>query len=201
MKVYKIVPASGEGLPFIFGGDSAYVSVWPKNPDGQDLLLLFTIDCEVATRRLNRSDLPSDGFLHVFSTYDPDGYFLDLITADEVRLNRGEASYTYVACSDSKELIKSPRPAIPLQYADFEEASIGEEELTVSSLVSLSEPMGAIIPPALLKDFNFLGQVYSSDFPSPFEDVLYMSDGVGYLLVSKQSSAESVDGCFFVQVG
>ncbi|MFV3383180.1 DUF1963 domain-containing protein [Pseudomonas sp. NY15354] len=200
MKVQKIVSASGDELPFYFGGDSAHITNWPKNPDGQDLLLLFSINCKAAKQRLGRTDLPEDGVIHVFSTYDQDDYFLDSITVDELQLQRGAASYTYVVHSEGVDSIKSPRPSIPLQTADFEEVSIDEGELIVSSLMSLTAPAGALIPRDLAANYNFLCQVYSSDFPSPFQDVLYMSDGVGYLLISKKFGGEDVDGCFFVQV-
>jgi len=84
MNLYKIVKCSSANSPFYFGGDSAYVSVWPKNPDGQDLLLLFTINCKAARKQLDRSDLPDSGFIHVFSTYDKEDYFLDFLTFDGV---------------------------------------------------------------------------------------------------------------------
>lgn len=200
MRIHKIVRASGEELPFIFGGDSAHVSQWPKNPDGQDLLLLFTVDCNVASKRLNRPDLPAGGFLHVFSTYDSDEYFIDSITVDEVQQQKGVASYTYVVHTDDVKPIKSPRASIPLQFADFEESTIGDDELSVLSLMADEAPVGALMPVELSVDYNFLCQIYSSDFPAPFEDALYMTDGVGYLLINKNIGSGKSDGCFFVQV-
>ncbi|CAM3321174.1 DUF1963 domain-containing protein [Pseudomonas plecoglossicida] len=200
MRIHKIIPASDGKLPFMFGGDSAHVSEWPKNPEGQDLLLLFTIDCKVARQRLNRTDLPAGGFLHVFSTYDSNEYFIDSITVDEVQLQKGMASYTYVVHADDVEPIKSPRPSIPLQLADFEETTIDDDELSVLSLIADEAPAGALIPVQLSVDYNFLCQIYSSDFPAPFEDALYMTDGVGYLLINKQIGGGKSDGCFFVQV-
>jgi len=201
MRVRRIISASGEGLPFSFGGDRAYVSVWPKNPDGEDLMLLFTIDCEAARRRLNRMDLPSYGYVHVFSTYDPDEYFLDSITVDEVQLNRGCPSYTYVVHTGADVSIQSPRPSIPLVHADFDEVSMAEGEMSTSSMVFESKPVGERVFSTLSDSFNFFCQVYSADFPDPFKDALYLSDAVGYLLINTQMGGEEVDGCFFVQAG
>ncbi|EKT4525022.1 DUF1963 domain-containing protein [Pseudomonas putida] len=200
MKAYKLIVVSGGG-PFVFGGDSAYLSAWPKNPEGQDLLLLFTINCKAAKQRLRRTDLPSEGYLHVFSTYSPDEYFIDSITADEVRQDKGVASYTYVVHADGVHSVKSPRPSMPLQFADFEECSIGDDELSVCSLLASDAPAGALIPVELSKNYNFLCQIYSSDFPVPYQDALYMTDAVGYLLISKNIGDGKSDGCFFVQVG
>ncbi|MNJ44094.1 hypothetical protein D3C77_391300 [compost metagenome] len=200
MKVYKITPAASDGLPFYFGGDCAYVSVWPKNPEGEDLLLLFTINCKAARLRLNRMDLPEDGVIHVFSSYDKDGYFLDSLTFDEVQKQKGVAAYTCVVHSKQEELMKSPVEAIPLQFADFMEDSLEESEVCVSSLVSTVAPLGAMIPQDLTSEYEFFCQVYSSDFPAPFQDVLYLTDAVGYLLISKEFGGEKADGCFFVQV-
>ncbi|KIY37573.1 hypothetical protein TZ03_27165 [Pseudomonas sp. 10-1B] len=199
MQVYKLVEASGGG-PFIFGGDSAYLAAWPKNPDSQELMLLFTINCKIAKQRLKRSDLPSDGFLHVFSTYEPEGYFVDSITVDEVQQAKGMDSYTYVVHANGAKSVKSSGPSIPLRFADFEECSIDNDELSVASLLALDAPAGALIPMELSENYNFLCQVYSSDFPAPYQDALYMTDGVGYLLINKNIGDDKSDGCFFVQV-
>ena len=77
---------------------------------------------------------------------------------------------------------------------------IDDDELSVSSLFALVAPAGALISEALSDNYNFLCQVYSSDFPAPFQDVLYMTDGVGYLLINKHVGNGNSDGCFFVQV-
>ncbi|CAI3803442.1 hypothetical protein GLGCALEP_03366 [Pseudomonas sp. MM221] len=199
MKAHKIVATASEG-PFVFGGDSARLAQWPQNAEGQDLLLLFTIDCNVARCRLKRTDLPLSGFLHVFSTYDPDEYFIDLITVDEVQQSKGVASYTYVVHSESEQVVKSPRSSIPLRFADFEECYIDDGELSVSSLSAINPPLGALIPDEISESFNFLCQVYSSDFPAPYQDALYMTDGVGYLMINRTLGDYKSDGCFFVQV-
>ncbi|QPN47868.1 DUF1963 domain-containing protein [Priestia aryabhattai] len=201
MDIYKIVKSSYSSSPFYFGGDSAYIAAWPKNPDGQDLLLLFTINCEMARQQLNRTDLPEAGFLHVFSTYDKDDYFLDSLTFDEIEQKKGVASYTCVIHTEQMVAVKSTGLSIPLQYANFEASVIQDEELSVASLVSTEVPAGAVIPKALESSFNFFCQVYSSDFPVPFQDALYMTDAVGYLFINKQLGDNVADGCFFVQAG
>jgi len=200
MNLYKIVKCSSANSPFYFGGESAYVSVWPKNPDGQDLLLLFTINCKAARKQLDRSDLPDSGFIHVFSTYDKEDYFLDFLTFDEVEQKKGIASYTYVVHVDQIGAIRSPGLSIPLQYAKFEPSTVKDDEISVASLVSSGAPCGAVIPKVLESNFSFFCQIYSSDFPAPFQDALYMTDAVGYLLVNKQMGNDVADGCFFVQV-
>jgi len=200
MNLYKIVKCSSANSPFYFGGDSAYVSVWPKNPDGQDLLLLFTINCKAARKQLDRSDLPDSGFIHVFSTYDKEDYFLDFLTFDEVEQKKGIASYTYVVHVGQIGAIRSPGLSIPLQYAKFEPSTVKDDEISVASLVSSGAPCGAVIPKVLESNFSFFCQIYSSDFPAPFQDALYMTDAVGYLLVNKQMGNDVADGCFFVQV-
>lgn len=201
MRVRKIISASGEGLPFSFGGDRAYVTVWPKNPDGEDLLLLFTIDCKAANQRLNRADLPSHGYLHVFSTYDQDEYFLDSITVDEVQGKKGYPSYTYVVHSTAKVPIQSPRRPIPLVHADFDEVSIADGKMSTMSMVFESQPAGERVFSKLPDSFNFFCQVYSADFPEPFKDALYLSDAIGYLLINTQMGGEEADGVFFAQAG
>jgi len=138
--------------------------------------------------------------LHVLSTYDSDEYFIDSITVDEVQQNKSMPSYTYVVHTDGAHSIKSPRPSIPPRFARFEECIIDDDELSVSSLFALVAPAGSRIPEKLSSNYNFLCQVCSSDFPAPFQDALYMTDGVGYLLINKHNGNSMSDGCFFVQV-
>lgn len=199
MKVFKIVPTSTKG-PFTYGGDEAYVEKWPENPEGQELILMFTFDCKAVKEKLQRSDLPAEGVLHVFSTYDSEEYFLDLITYDQVEQQKYLPSYTLVMHSNGKKTCKSPRASIPLQYANLVEDTIGKEEISVASLFADDAPAGAMIPEAIETNYNFLCQIYSSDFPSPYQDALYLTDGVGYLLINKNLGDERSDGCFFVQV-
>jgi len=201
MNVHKIVKNSNSSSPFYFGGDSAYIVTWPKNPEGNDLLLLFTINCKVARQQLDRMDLPEAGFIHVFSTYDKNDYFLDSLTFDEVQQKKGVASYTYVVHSEQRVAVKSTGLSIPLQYANFEASVIKDTEFSVASLVAADVPVGAVIPKAFESSFNFFCQIYSSDFPVPFQDALYMTGAVGYLFINKQLGNDVADGCFFVQAG
>lgn len=200
MIAYRIKPDSGEGLPFTFGGDRAYVEEWPNNPEGQPLVLLFSIDCKAARQRLKRNDLPEAGIIHVFSTYAKDDYFLDALTVDEVQQHKVSAAYTRVLHSLREESIQAPGLSIPVRAADFAETHVSDHEFCVASLVSALPPKGAVIPEALMSGYNFFCQVYSSDFPEPFQDALYLSDALGYLLINPSPDAEKVDGCFFVQV-
>jgi len=113
---------------------------------------------------------------------------------------KGIASYTYVVHADQVATTKSLGMPIPLQHANFEVSSVREDEISVASLVSSGAPCGAVIPKVLESNFSFFCQIYSSDFPAPFQDALYMTDAVGYLLVNKQMGNDVADGCFFVQV-
>lgn len=63
-----------------FGGNTAKVDRWPQNPDGDDLTLLFSINCAALQKENAREALPSEGVIHVFSTYSKQDYFLDYIT-------------------------------------------------------------------------------------------------------------------------
>lgn len=199
MKVFKIVNTPTRG-GIIFGGDEAYVDSWPRNPEGQDLTLMFTLECTVLKEKLQRNDLPSHGVLHVFSTYDPEEYFLDLITYDQVSQKKDSPSYTFAVHSNSQKICKSPCASIPLQYADLVEETIGDEEISVASLFADYAPRGAMVPENIECHYNFLCQIYSSDFPSPYENAFYLTGGVGYLLINKNLGDEKADGCFFVQV-
>lgn len=72
------------------GGETAYVSDWPLNPEGQPLLHLFSINCNTLSQQVHIPSLPKDKYISVFSTYSASEYFLDLVTytGDEPGMER-----------------------------------------------------------------------------------------------------------------
>lgn len=183
------------------GGDEARLSEWPKNPDGNYLTLLFTIDCQSFQKETNRVDIPAVGFIHVFSTYDRQDYFLDVITysGDPEELRLVESGYTLVVYSVDEQSIKSPLECMPRLNMELIDYEIGEDEFSLASLVSEVTPNGVLSAKALSEDYTFFCQIYSSDFPEPFQDALYLTDALGFLFIRKVQDESNLFGLFFVQ--
>lgn len=52
-------------------------------------------------------------------------------------------------------------------------------------MFSDSAPHGMIVPETLTVEYEFICQLYSSDFSEPFKDIFYLTDAVGYLFLKK----------------
>ncbi|WP_373233283.1 DUF1963 domain-containing protein [Cohnella sp.] len=183
----RIVPSTNQSVsnPAIyFGGDTAKVERWPQNPDGDDLTLLFSIDCAALQKETAREDLPSEGIIHVFSTYSKQDYFLDYITysGDPAEYELITSGYTSVTYSEiNMKEIRSPAASMPKLNMELVDYAITEEEFSTASFISLSVPNGILAADQISGDYNFFCQVYSSDFPEPYQDALYLTDAIGCL--------------------
>ena len=62
-------------------------------------------------------------------------------------------------------------------------------------MLTNTPPNGVKLPLDLLEEYEFVMQLYSSDFPEPFKDIFYLTDAVGCLLLKKDGSG---NGLFFV---
>ncbi|WP_025026058.1 DUF1963 domain-containing protein [Caldalkalibacillus mannanilyticus] len=200
----RIVPSTNQSVfnPVIyFGGNTAKVDRWPQNPDGDYLTLLFSINCTAFQKEISR-DFPSDGVIHVFSTYSRQNYFLDYITysGTPAEFKLITSGYTTVIHSEinTKE-IKSPVASMPRLNMELVDDEITETEFSTASFISQSVPNGIVAADKLSAEYNFFCQVYSSDFPEPYQDALYLTDAIGYLFLRKGKSAGEAPGIFFVQ--
>lgn len=204
--VKRLIPAADQSAahPVIhFGGDIAHVNEWPVNPAGDFLLLLLTIDCRALQAALPRPELPDCGYLQVFSTYKRDDYFLDDIcccgTAEE--LERLRSGYTRVVYSLGETPMRSPVASMPRLNMQLQDYRFGDDEFCVASLLADKAPRGVRAAALLEADHVFFCQIYSADFPAPFEDALYLSDAVGCLFLRRDPVSSPVDGLFLVHTG
>lgn len=183
----------------IIGGNKAYVSKWPINPKGKELLHLFSIDCEKVTPQIADGILPKTGYLSIFSTYDSNDYFLDEITyfGDENELGLIKSGFTFVSYSLTGSLSKTNEDFIPETKIDLLNTKINSEDYPMISFFSKDIPNGLTGVDEILKNYHFVCQVYSADCPLPFKDVLGLSDAIGYLFIKNEGN--NIEGLFFVQ--
>lgn len=187
------------------GGEVAYVTNWPHNTEGQPLLHLFSIDCNTLLQQHHiLSSLPPDKYISVFSTYSVSEYFLDQVTytGDELEWKENIlAGCTYVSVTSEPLTSVCPIQSIPLCGVELTEMEIEEQDFPAFSFFSSMLPNGVNGISHLLEDYQFVGQIYSADFPNPYQDILGLSDANGYLLLrtGPSSARAPLDGIFFVQ--
>ncbi|WP_340398590.1 DUF1963 domain-containing protein [Paenibacillus sp. FSL H8-0079] len=186
------------------GGEQAYIQEWPLNPKGQPLLHLFSIDCNKLLQHVHIPSLPVDMYISVFSVYSATEYFLDQVTytGDELEWNENIlAGCTYVSVTSQPHTSVGPTECIPLSGVRFSETSLAEQDFPAFSFFTSTLPNGVHGIDHLLTHYQLVCQVYSADFPEPYQDILGLSDANGYLFLRKgPASAEApLDGLFFVQ--
>lgn len=118
------------------GGETAYVSDWPLNPEGQPLLHLFSINCNTLSKQAHIPSLPQDKYISVFSTYSASEYFLDQVTytGDELEWNENIlAGCTYVSVSSHPLTSVCPVPPIPLSGVRLIEMELHDQEFPAFS--------------------------------------------------------------------
>lgn len=79
---------------------------------------------------------------------------------------------------------------------------IEEQDFPAFSFFSSMLPNGVNGISHLLENYHFVCQIYSADFPAPYQDILGLSDANGYLLLrtGPASAQAPLDGIFFVQI-
>ncbi|WP_405117728.1 DUF1963 domain-containing protein [Paenibacillus sp. FSL H8-0317] len=186
------------------GGETAYVSDWPLNSDGQPLLHLFSINCNTLSQQVHIPSLPQDKYISVFSTYSVSEYFLDQViyTGDKLEWNENIlAGSTYVSVSSHPLTSVCPVPPIPLSGVRLIETELDDEAFPAFSFFSPTLPNGVKGIDHLLEEHQLVCQIYSGDFPEPYRDILGLPDANGYLFLRKgpASAYAPFDGIFFVQ--
>lgn len=168
---------------------------WPCNPDGAPLVLLASLPA-IFLNNQKGLNLPLDYFVSVFSTYDKADYFLDSVTCqtEEASSKEGSASYTKVLVHQKGAPRNESTYVIPAREIDLlAAAETSSAEYTGSKLSG--QPAWLQRGKMNLQDYDFIMQLYSSDFPPGFEDIFYLTDAVGYLFLRKDMNG----GWFFVQ--
>lgn len=187
------------------GGEVAYVTNWPLNSEGQPLLHLFSIDCNTLLQQHPiLSSLPPDKYISVFSTYSASDYFLDQVTyaGDELEWKENIlAGSTYVSVTSEPLTSVCPIQSIPLRGVGLTEMEIEEQDFPAFSFFSSMLPNSVNGITHLLENYQFVCQIYSADFPDPYQDIMGLSDANGYLLLrtGPASAQTPLDGIFFVQ--
>jgi len=166
---------------------------WPKNPDGEKLVLVASIptnfieDCTGI--HLEKK------FVSVFTTYNPDDYFLDLVSyhGDEEEKEMILKGYTKVIYHDDGDPINNSKYVIPARRMMISEKEINNDSIFTGSKIGGTAGLLQNKSLPLVEGKTFCIQFYGGDFPKDYDGIFDLSDAVGYLFL------DSLSGIFFVQ--
>jgi hypothetical protein len=175
---------------------------WPTTPQGVPLTLLMSIPTEFINEYSGLA-LPIDRLISVFSFYSKRKYFLDYISyhGDKTELEMLRKGYTRVVSHPAGEELRQ-EGEIPAILIETDQSRADEIDTYQGSKIG-GRP-GFLQNESLdLPHHRFVLQIYGGDFPRAYQDVLYLSDAVGYLFIDKRLSLSTIcssAGMFFVQV-
>lgn len=166
---------------------------WPKNNDGNKLTLIASIPSSFINEYCNLKFL-EDSYISVFSTYDKEDYFLDLITyhGDKEELENINSGYTKVIIHEKSEDRNESNNIIPARKIEPSTLINLENHFTGSKIggtagILQKENL------SLINELTFAIQFYGGDFPNEYDNIFDLSDAVGYLFLKPDM------GKFFVQ--
>jgi uncharacterized protein YwqG len=172
-------------------------TAWPTNPNGTKLTLIASLPCLRLNSLLENMNYPQDSFVSVFSTYNKEDYFLDLITyhGDEAELNNIKKGYTKVILHQEGNERNDSDTLIPARLIEIS-SEITNDFYTASKVCGIAGLLQK--NPLNINDYCFCLQLYSADFPEGYDDVFYLTDAVGYLFLNSNVTKEDM-GIFFAQ--
>jgi RHS repeat-associated protein len=173
---------------------------WPHNPKSEHLVLVASLPSRFLNKELGYS-LPDDTFVSIFTTYNKNDYFLDVITyaGTEEELTNLRAGYTRVLVHVEGNARNESEYLVPAHHIELSPLDATEEAHYTGSKFAghpgLLQQEEFPVP-----ELTYVLQLYSSDFPEDFEDIFYLTDAVGYLFLKPQATPEDSEaGLFFVQ--
>ena len=198
MKEYKFIfvdNGSKNGELAYIGGKSFLPNniMWPKNPNGNNLILLMTIPTTFLNKYFNNRFI-QDRIISIFTTYDAEDYFLDSIVynGSDEELNNIKEGFTKVIFHDIGDMERNECEfEIPNKVFELE-LTEGDGEYGGSKLGG--KPYLLQKNGLKLENYEFILQIYGNDFPEGYNDIFYLSDSLGYLYLNKNDN-----GIFFTQ--
>ena len=199
-QVYELIPSSNENSGIKFGGGAFIDGQWPQNPLGENLTLLFTIDNDKLSDSISGINFPKAKYISVFSTYNENRYFLDDIvySGDDAELDHLKSGFTRVTLTDISKLCENSNNLVP-QYLELKKTQLENSDYPTFSFLSNKIPNGIVACEKLMHEYDFIGQLYSSDIPVHDGGALFLSDAIGYLFLKKKIDDFNNAGLFFAQ--
>ncbi|WP_198431230.1 hypothetical protein, partial [Snodgrassella alvi] len=147
-------------------------------------------------------NLPKAKYISVFSTYNENRYFLDDIvySGDDAELDHLKSGFTRVTLTDISKLCENSNNLVP-QYLELKKTQLENSDYPTFSFLSNKIPNGIVACEKLMHEYDFIGQLYSSDIPVHDGGALFLSDAIGYLFLKKKIDDFNNAGLFFCSNG
>ena len=181
-------------------GGSAFIqhSEWPRDARGEHMTLIFSFP-GIFVSELADIDVDPESYVSIFSTYskDPNYYFLD-----KVIYNEDDPDELKVIEQNTRVLLHD---RVPEQSINLSKYSLPAIKLEKCSRQEKDECFAACGKPVFLQSsvhlpgHQFGFQFYSGGLPAGFQDLLFLSDAIGYVFFKKDISAGSTAGIYFGQ--
>ncbi|WP_018884576.1 hypothetical protein [Paenibacillus massiliensis] len=176
---------------------------WPENPDGEKL----TLAMHLPARFLNDTfgcTYPEATAISVFTTYNRNTYFLDNIVyhGDPLELNMIKMGFTKVIAHSIGQPRNESEFTVPARAISLGDRIEDEAEASFTGSKLGGSPGYLQNEGLQVEQFMFCIQLYGGDYPEGYNDIFYLSDSVGYLLLARDphlSNDGGDAGIFFVQ--
>ncbi|QBH97014.1 hypothetical protein EKN56_11780 [Limnobaculum zhutongyuii] len=201
-EVYQLKPTNvdNETGSIKFGGGTCIEGAWPKNPLGEELTLLFSIETNMLNKLISSLGLPPNYTVSIFSTYNESRYFIDdiVFTGDDVEFNYICKGYTRITIGN-KDSYKEGGVRVSEKKLTLSQRNLEDIDFPAFSFISNDIPNGLVGYEKLMKEYIFIGQLYSSDLSSENNGILGLSDSIGYMFLKKKIEDNNDIGFFFIQ--
>ncbi|MDE6251949.1 MAG: DUF1963 domain-containing protein [Lachnospiraceae bacterium] len=170
---------------------------WPVNPNGDKLVLILNLPTNFLNTNCE-TNFPKDMIISVFTTYNPEDYFLDSIVyhGNAEELDNIKNGFTQVILHPIGSLRNDSEFLIPARKIIVEK-EINKENEYYGSLLG-NPPVFLQQERLELDSYQFCMQIYGEDFPDEFQDIFYLDESIGYLFLNKEGNLNDT-GLFFTQ--
>jgi hypothetical protein len=196
----ELIPEAHSDSARLGGGALLPADVaWPQNPNGHDLLLVFSLPTSFVNAASGLR-FPDDHTISVFTTYSKTDWFLDCVTyhGHPEELEQIKAGFTRVLCHPTGTPRDDARPTIPARGIRSQVDATDDSETIIGSKLG-GLPGLLQREPLALDGYEFFLQLYSGSVGDPFRDLFGLSDAIGYLYLARDSNPNN-PGVFFSQV-
>lgn len=179
-------------IPRIGGTSFIPANIWPKDENETPMLLIASIPAKTVAEIVN-IQVEENAFFSIFSTYSRNDYFLDKVISnsndeEEFQIISNNTKVIYHQKDEAVNLCEHEIPAFEITIADTSEKENfwgGNPEFLQNELA--------------FEAHTFLMQFYAGSFPDGYDDILYLSDAVGYVFIKNEPEINAPSGFYFGQ--
>ena len=184
-------------LPKIGGKASIPKILWPKDDENKYMALVLTLPATFVNDHL-QTNFPQNTSFSVFNAYskEEDAYFLDKVIynindSEELKYIMNNTSVVYY--ENTTDYINLADDEIPAREIEIDNNS--------KDIMSCINDIPHFLQHENLsfENHQFIMQFYAGSFPENYQDILFLSDAVGYVFINKKAQLNKIGGIYFGQ--